>query len=147
MYGLINNTIDYKEVLFKKKYGNFAFFTLPVGMISIFSVSYLFGRAVYDFGGFLYSKILQIQAVGFNFSIKNLNFDLFFFNTQSFVFLIISVYLIIIFSMIFGRKMAKGNWGFSLDMIYFFPVFSLIAPFWLLKAICNTILQRKPAWR
>lgn len=147
MYGLINNTIDYRDVLFKKKYGNFAFFTLPMGLISIFSVSYLFGHTVYNFSHFLYSKILILNTVGFNFNIRSFYFDSFFLNTQSFVFLVFSVYAIIVFSMIFGRKMAKGKWGFSLNMIYFFPVFSLLAPFWLVKAVYNTILQRKPSWR
>ncbi|MEK7069330.1 MAG: glycosyltransferase family 2 protein, partial [Patescibacteria group bacterium] len=35
IYGFINNTFDYRGVLFRKKYGNFALFTLPTGIISI----------------------------------------------------------------------------------------------------------------
>src|SRR3989339_1022807 len=95
MYGLINNTIDYKDVLFKKKYGNFALFTLPMGIISIFSVSYLFGRIVYNFSSFLYSKMLVLNTVGFH--IGNFRFDSFFLNTQSYMFLVISTYILIIF--------------------------------------------------
>jgi hypothetical protein len=49
--------------------------------------------------------------------------------------------------MILGRKMAEGKWGLSWDMFYFFPVFSIVAPFWLFRAVYNTILKRKPAWR
>ena len=59
IYGFINNTIDYRKVLFKKKYGNFAVFTLPMGVISIFSIVYLFSRIVYNFGNFIYSKIIK----------------------------------------------------------------------------------------
>ena len=151
IYGFINNTFDYKAVLFRKKYGNFSIFTLPMGLVSIISASYLFGRIVYSLGYFLYLKIMVLRIVGFHFNINInslvSNFDPFFINTQSFSFLIILVYFFIIFSMIFGRKMAEGKWAFSLDMFYFFPVFSLIAPFWLLKAIYNTILSKKPAWR
>ena len=147
IYGFINNTIDYRSVLFKKKYGNFAIFTLPMGIISILSVSYLFGRIVYNLGDFVYLKIIQFKVVGFHFSVKNLNFDTFFINTQSFVFLIFSVYFLVIFAMIFGRKMVEGKWGLSLGMLYFFPIFTIIAPFWLMRAVYNTILQRKPAWR
>src|SRR3989344_6892512 len=58
IYGFINNTIDYKGVLLRRKYGNFATFTLPMGIISIFSVSYLFGQIIYNLGNFLYSKII-----------------------------------------------------------------------------------------
>jgi len=147
IYGFINNTLDYKDVLFKRKYGNFALFTLPMGVISIFSVSFLFGRMVYNISNFLYSKILVLNTVGWHLSSHTHSFDLFFFNLQSFMFLIVFVYFLVIFSMIFGKRMNEGKWGFSLGMLYFFPVFSLIAPFWLFKAFYNTILKRKPDWR
>ena len=147
IYGFVNNTIDYRSVLFKKKYGNFAFFTLPMGIISVISIPYLFGRMIYSLGDFLYSKITVLNTIGFHFTIKNFNFDTFFINMQSFAFLIVLIYFLIIFSIIFGRKMTEGKWGLSLDVIYFFPIFSIIAPFWFMKAVYNTILSKKPAWR
>jgi cellulose synthase/poly-beta-1,6-N-acetylglucosamine synthase-like glycosyltransferase len=147
IYGFINNTIDYKSVLFRKKYGNFATFTLPMGIISIVSVSYLFGKIIYNLGDFLYSKIKLFETVGLNFNIKNFSFDPFFINMQTFIFLIILIYFLMLFAMIFGRKMVEGKWGLSFDMFYFFPIFTIVAPLWLLKAVYNTILQRKPAWR
>lgn len=147
IYGFINNIIDYKSVLFKKKYGNFATFTLPVGIISILSVSYLFGRIIYNLVYFLYSKILLFKTVGFDLKINSFIFDPFFINTQSILFLLIFTYLLITFAIIFGRKMAKEKNIFSLNTLYFFPVFGIIAPFWLLKAIFNTIIKRRPSWR
>jgi cellulose synthase/poly-beta-1,6-N-acetylglucosamine synthase-like glycosyltransferase len=151
IYGFINNTIDYREVLFRKKYGNFATFTLPMGILSIFSVSYLFGRIIYNLGDFLYKKISAFYSTGFHFGNNPgsllPHFDMFFINTQSFVFLVFFVYFFIIFSMVFGRRMTEGKWGFSFDMLCFLPIFSIIAPFWLMKAVLNTLLQRKPSWR
>jgi len=147
IYGFINNTIDYRGVLFKKKYGNFAWFTLPMGIISILSVCYLFVRMVYSFCDFVYEKIIQFKAIGFNFHAKTFVFDPFFINTQTFVFLIIVTYFLVLFSMILGRKMAEGKWGLSLDMLCYLFIFSIVAPFWLMKAVYNTIVQRKPAWR
>lgn len=147
IYGFINNTIDYRSVLFRQKYGNFAVFTLPMGLISILSVGYVFSKLVYTLGNFLYSKIIQIQTVGLSFKFKSLVLDPFFINTQSFIFLVIVIYSLVVFAILFGRKMTKEKHTFSLNVIYFFPVFGLIAPFWLMKAIYNTILKRKPAWR
>ncbi len=147
IYGFINNTLDYKSVLFRKKYGNFSVFTLPMGIVSILSVSYLFGKIIYNIFDFLYSKLLQFEAVGLNFSSKKIVFDSFYINAQPFFFLMIVVYSSIIFAIILGRYMTKEKSLFSLNTLYFFPVFSIIAPFWLLKAVYNTILQRKPAWR
>ncbi|MFA6301139.1 MAG: glycosyltransferase [Candidatus Paceibacterota bacterium] len=147
IYGFINNTIDYRNVLFKKKYGNFSLFTLPMGVISVLSVCYLFAHVVYDLVHFVYLKIIQYKIVGLNLHFKGLTFDPFFINTQFFVFLIVSIYFLIIFSIVFGRRMSLGKWTPSMDMVYFFPVFGLVAPFWLMKAVYNTILHRKPDWR
>ncbi|OGJ02312.1 hypothetical protein A3G98_02065 [Candidatus Nomurabacteria bacterium RIFCSPLOWO2_12_FULL_37_8] len=147
IYGFINNTIDYKSVLFKKKYGNFSLFTLPTGLISILAISYLFGRMVYNLGDFFYSKILQVETVGWHYATQTSNFDLFFINIRSPLFLVILIYSLVIFAIIFGRKMIEGKWIISLNMLYFLIIFRIIAPFWLLNAIYNTILKRKPAWR
>ena len=147
IYGFINNTIDYRSVLFRKKYGNFATFTLPMGVVSILAVSYLFSRIVYNLGNFIYSKFIQFETIGFSLKIKSFILDPFFINTQSFLFLMFILYFLIIFAIIFGRKMSEGKWSFSFNMFYFFPVFGIVAPFWLLKAVYNTILSRKPSWR
>lgn len=146
IYGFINNTLDYRGVLFKKKYGNFSVFTLPTGILSILSVSYLFGRIIYNAIDFLYSKFIVYQTIGFSFG--KFNFDPFFINTKSSMFLIVVIYSLIIFSMVFGKKMVEKKWSFSLSMLYFFPIFSVIAPFWLMKAMYTTIVNRRPpAWR
>ena len=147
IYGFINNTLDYKSVLFRQQYGNFSLFTLPMGIISIFSVSYLFGRIAYNFGHFIYSKIIQLQIAGFNFNISSFHFDPFFINIHSVTLLVFMIYALVIFSIILGRKMIQEKNTFSFRMLYFFPVFTLIAPFWIMNAVCNTILSRKPAWR
>lgn len=146
IYGFINNTLDYRAVLFKKKYGNFSVFTLPAGVLSILSVSYLFCRIVYNFVDFLYSKFIVYQTIGFNFG--KFNFDPFFINTKSTFFLIFVVYGLVLFSMLFGKYMAERKWSLSLSMLYYFPIYSVIAPLWLMKAVYTTIVNRRPpAWR
>ncbi|MFA5932028.1 MAG: glycosyltransferase family 2 protein [Candidatus Paceibacterota bacterium] len=147
IYGFINNAIDYRGVLLRKKYGNFATFTLPLAIVSALSVSYLFGQMVYHFAHFLYLKVLQFNAIGFNFKMKSFIFDPFFINTQSFTFIAFVIYLLVIFAIIFGRRMSKEKSSFSFKVLYFFPVFGIIAPFGLLNGIYNTIISRKPSWR
>ncbi|PIP68790.1 hypothetical protein CO033_02295 [Candidatus Nomurabacteria bacterium CG_4_9_14_0_2_um_filter_32_10] len=147
IYGFINNTIDYRGILFRKKYGNFSLFTIPSSIVSVFAVSYLFGKMIYTLGNFLFTKILEFKTIGFNFNSNIDFFDPFFINTQSLSFIAILLFSLIILSITLGKKMVDGKWDFSFNMIYFLLVFSAIGPFWLLKAIYNTILSRKPAWR
>ncbi|KKP23742.1 MAG: Glycosyl transferase family 2 [Candidatus Nomurabacteria bacterium GW2011_GWE1_32_28] len=147
IYGFINNTIDYRSMIFKKKYGNFSLFSLPFNIMSVVAVTFIFGKTVYSFGKFLFLKVLEFKDVGFNFNYNISHFDPFFINTQSLSFIGILLFLLIIFSIMIGKKMSEGKWNLSFNMILYILIFSIVGPFWLLKAIFNTILSRKPAWR
>ncbi len=147
IYGFINNTLDYKNTIFRKKYGNFALFTVPVGIISIITASFLFIKFLTNFIKFIIEKVEYYSISGFEFGSKISSFDPFFINTRSLLFLTIFLYILVFTSMILGRKMANKKIPFSVNMIYFFLIYSIIAPFWLLKAIWNTIVAKKPAWR
>ena len=147
LYGFINNTIDYRGVIFRKKYGNFALFTLPAGIISIFAVSYLFGNIIYKVMNFILEKISQFNLIGFRLPYFDSSFDTFFINPHSLFFVFIFVYGAVILGLIMGRRMAEGKWRISLDLIFFFYVFGIIAPLWLVKAIYNSLLSKSPEWR
>jgi hypothetical protein len=122
-------------------------FTIPAGIASILAVGYLFSKLLSNFVDFISNKITAYQAVGFHFNSQVSNFDPFFFNTQSFLFITVFLYSLVFFSILMGHKMATGRWGFSLSMIYFVFIFSIVAPFWLMKAVYATVVSRKPAWR
>ncbi len=146
IYGFINNTLDYRRALFRRKYGNFAIFTLPTGIISVLAVVYIFFRLAYGAVDFLYSKFVEIQTVGLPINTPA-SFDPFFINAQMSLFLAILVYCGVAFAIIFGRKMSEGKWGISINMLYFFLLFRLLAPFWIMKAVWNTLMSRSPSWR
>ncbi len=147
IYGFINNTIDYRDVLFKSKYGNFALFTLPTGVISIIAICYLFVQIAYNLGYFIYSKVIFFNIAGFSPSFSTRFLDPFFFDTNLSGFLVLFIYSLAIFAILFGRKMIEGKWVFSINMLYFLIVFRILAPIWFLKALYNTLLSKKPNWR
>ncbi len=147
IYGFINNTLDYRGILFRKKYGNFSLFTVPAAILSVISVGYLFSRVTYDFVSFLYNKIIQFQTVGFQVPASLNNFDLFFVNTHSAFFVLVCIYFLVTLSIVLGRKMAEGKWGISFGTLYFFLIFSIVGPLWLVNAIFNTLISRAPSWR
>ena len=147
IYGFLNNTLDYRHLVLKRKYGNFACFTLPTGIVSICTVCYLFSNVFYNIGHYIYTKILVYQTVGLQYSMPSFNFDWFFVNTQSYLFINILIYSCVVFSIVIGRRMIENKWTFSYEMLYFLPVFSVIAPFWFMNAIINTIRNKRPAWK
>ena len=114
IYGFINNTIDYRKIIFRKKYGDFSLFTVPSCIVSVFAVSFFFGKMVYSLGNFLFSEILQFKTVGLHFVSKFNYLDPFFVNTQSLLFITIILYSLIVLSITLGKKWLKGNGVFLL---------------------------------
>jgi hypothetical protein len=134
--------------LFKSKYGTFSLFTVPAGIVSIFAATYLFFRLVFNISQFIYNKFIEYSVVGFEFTTdKGFHFDTFFLNTKAFIFITIILYALVITSMLLGSRIAKDKWSLSVNMFYFFFIYSVIAPFWLLRAVFNTLISKKPSWR
>lgn len=148
IYGFLNNTLDYKKILFNKKYGNFSTFTVPAGIVSVLAVSYLFFRVLYMIGEYLYNKFIHFQITGFSFSSLP-NFDPFFINTNVTIFVAVLLYSLVIFSVFLGRSLVdSGNRGFFLkDTVLLVLIFSVVSPFWLMRAVFNTVVNKKPSWR
>ena len=147
IYGFIKNLIDYRRLLFKKEYGTVALFTLPSGLISIIGVIFLTANIVANLIKFIYNKIIQIQTVGWGHLFSfNYKFDWFFMSTKAALFLSIILYILVIVSVMIGRKMAEGKTGFSLSIFYFVIIYSVIAPFWMLRAIYNAIISKETSW-
>jgi cellulose synthase/poly-beta-1,6-N-acetylglucosamine synthase-like glycosyltransferase len=148
IYGFIRNAIDYRRILFKKKFGTVAFFTLPSGLISVLSVVFLFIMLSYNLIHFFTKKITEINTIGFGqtFSSSGMSIDLFFFDTKTIVFISILLYTSIVVSLLIGRNILEGKTRFSFDIFYFMIIYSLIAPFWILKAIFNAIRHKETSW-
>jgi cellulose synthase/poly-beta-1,6-N-acetylglucosamine synthase-like glycosyltransferase len=147
IYGFIKNLIDYRKLLFKKEYGAVAIFTLPSGLISIFGVVFLSINILGNIIKFFYYKIIQIKTIGFG-SIFNFNykFDWFFISTKSALLFSLILYILVIVSVMIGRKMIEGKYKFSFSIIYFVVIYSIIAPFWLIRAIYNAIISKESNW-
>ncbi|HLP86432.1 MAG TPA: glycosyltransferase family 2 protein [Candidatus Paceibacterota bacterium] len=147
IYGFIKNMVDYRRLLFKKEYGTVALFTLPSGLISIFGVIFLFVNITGNIIKFIYQKIIEINTVGLgNISAFNLKFDWFFINTKAALLFVVILYILVIVSMMIGRKLSDKKSGFSFSIFYFIIIYSVIAPFWMLKAIYNAIFSKESSW-
>jgi cellulose synthase/poly-beta-1,6-N-acetylglucosamine synthase-like glycosyltransferase len=148
VYGFIKNAFDYRRLLFKRKYGNIGLFTLPSGIISVSAAVFMFGFLVYNVFSFIKEKVSLARVVGIEnvISTTQKHFDWFFVNTQALIFISILIYVSVITSLVLGRRMIEGKVKLRLDILYFIFIFSIIAPFWLLKAIWNAIRSKESSW-
>ena len=146
IYGFIRNAIDYRRLLFKKRYGTIAFFTLPSGIVSVLAVIFLFIMLTYNLISFIVHKIMQVNAVGFGNTFSGSHFDFFFFDTKTIVFISILLYTSIIVALLLGRNMVEGKSRISFDIFYFMIIYSVIAPFWILRALFNAARSKESSW-
>jgi cellulose synthase/poly-beta-1,6-N-acetylglucosamine synthase-like glycosyltransferase len=148
IYGFLRNAIDYRRLLFRKKYGTIAFFTLPSGLISVLSIVFLFIMILSNLTNFIFTKIKEVKVIGFDntFLTNNFNIDLFFFDAKTIVFISIILYTSIIISLLIGRTIVEGRPRISFDIFYFVIIYSVIAPFWIMRAIYNAIRSKQSSW-
>jgi len=145
VYGFLKNAIDYRSMFFKPQHGNLGLIILPAAGFSIFSTLYFFGLRVWGGIEMFILKIKEISTVGLHFG--NFNFDLFYLNTGTMVFIsivaILGVFLIIMIS----RHLAEEKSKFGFDSVLYLIFYSLIAPIWMTIALYNLALSKNTKWR
>jgi len=144
-YGSMKNMIDYRRLIFNKKHGAIGWYTLPSNIISIIGVMFIGSTVVYNLYKYIYHKIIQLQVGALNTN-YNFKFDWFFLDTHASFFLAILAYLLVIISITLGRSMTEEKSRFSFHIIYFVIIYSLIAPFWVIKSLLNTIVSKETSW-
>ncbi len=146
LYGFFKNVFDYRHLLFRRQYGNIGFITLPSGIVSALSVVFLFLFTIYNIVNYLYVKYLSVSATGQVFKIPSAGFDWFYVPTNAILFLTILVYLAVFNSLFIGQKIKQGKIKLSINIILFFFIYSIVAPFWLMKALYNAIRSYEASW-
>jgi peptidoglycan-N-acetylglucosamine deacetylase len=145
VYGFLANVIDYKEMIFNRKYGNLGMFTLPASIISIFAALYFTSLAIYHFLSGLVDNIIEVATVGVR--VNSPVFDWFYVNTGETTIVVYVLLCTTVFSIVVGKKLAEGNFKFGSDMLYFLVFYGFLAPLWLFRAVWNIIFKRKTTWR
>lgn len=148
MYGFINNSLDYRKYMLRPQYGTFSLFTVPTATIIFFGTVIMSLFALISLGGALYHFIQKILVTQFYFSMPTFShFSFFFIDVQPLSLVVIVLYVLLLATILIGKKMRKGQPIPNLSVIYFVIVFSIMSPLWLFKATYNTIASRETAWR
>lgn len=145
IYGFIQNTIDYRRLILNPKYGNFSLFTVPAGAISILAAMILFLSTGYNLVVYIIKTITRWTIVGFSGGVPTFQFDWFFINLKTLGIMTVVLYSLVLISMIVGSRIAKQK--LSWHIISFMLIYSVIAPFWLMRAVLNSIKSKQPKWR
>lgn len=145
-YGFIMNLLDYKAMMFNKKYKNFGVFTLPMTTFTYVILLFVFSYSVYKVMLSIIDTIYKIYLVGIG-QLQWPTFDTFFINTKIYVIMAMFLYISVILQYFFGREISKVSKKNFWNIPYFLLMFSFLAPIWVLKSIYNSIVKKKVMWR
>lgn len=147
VHGFIKNATDYRDMFFKKKYGNLGILILPMAAISVLSVLSVATITVISILQLIPSKILEIQTVGFNINWPSFNFEWFYINTEIIALVGLVTTIGTITMIVMSKKMSEGKFDIGIDLIFFLALYMFIAPLWIIKAVYNAIFGVKTSWR
>ncbi len=145
--GFLENSVDYRELFFKKKYGNFGMFTLPAALVFMFYSLYAAIFSAYAIIKHYTSVAHRIAITGID--IRMPSFDIFYFNTNLIAFIsmvLFSSYLIMLYianTLSDDRQELHRNFpSFILSTPILLPLFILLFS----RAIFDTLTNRKTEW-
>jgi hypothetical protein len=129
-------------MLFNRKHGDLGMVVLPMALLSIFLAIPFAIRNLYAAASSLERIIHNYLIFGF----RHIDFDIFFFNMNTLGILSSSLLLALIVILALGKRITSGKWEISGDFI-FLMLYTVIAPFWLGKAIYNNVQKKQASWR
>ncbi|MEI7709160.1 MAG: glycosyltransferase [bacterium] len=145
----LQNIIDYRGMLLKNKYGNFAWFTLPAGIVGTLAAVFIFLFTFFNIIYFITQKLIQINTIGFGayFGHAYYHFDWFSINVNLVFFVTLLSYSLLLISSLIGDRLVEGKTRISVNLLYFIGIYSFIAPLWVMKSLYNTVMSKKTIWR
>ncbi len=146
-HGFIQNANDYRDMFFKKQYGNVGMLILPMASISIISVLFVSAVSVFSILQRILVEYTRIQTVGLSFRLSSINFDWFYVNTEFLALVGIVVSFGTILMIIMSKRMSEGKFDLGMDLIYYLSLYIFIAPLWIGKAAYNAVFKVKTTWR
>ena len=147
-YGFIKNISDYRQVIFRKKYGNLGLFVLPMASFAVVGTVYMAIIGLIDSISQITNQIIKIRTIGFHLPHIAFSLDWFSINTNVPFIFGVAVFMGTIFILFLSKSLAQIKYKrFNIDLVYFIAVYSFITPIWLAKALYNTLMSVKTTWR
>jgi cellulose synthase/poly-beta-1,6-N-acetylglucosamine synthase-like glycosyltransferase len=143
--GSLENLLDYKDLFFKREYGNFGLVILPFIVIFVFLSLFTSFYLLYTIFKSFWDKLEYVYYAGFPKEF-HFSFELFFVNTQAISFLTLLFICIALSIFALGRSISEEKTRPS-HLLYFLLMYSLIVPLWMWRSVFNVLTKKKASWR
>jgi cellulose synthase/poly-beta-1,6-N-acetylglucosamine synthase-like glycosyltransferase len=142
--GFLENSLDYRELFFKKEYGNFGMFTLPMAFLFVFYGLYAALYSLYLLISHYIEVVTRWMSVGIHPEIPT--FDLFYFNTTIMSFIVMVMLAMFLFTIYLGTVLSDDKQEIYHNFPIFFFLYPMIVPLYLARAVFDTFTKRKNVW-
>lgn len=142
--GFLENSLDYRELFFKKEYGNFGMFTLPMAFLFVFYGLYAVFFSVYTIIAHYVDVVTKWVTVGIHPRMPV--FDFFYFNTTVIAFVgmvMLTMFLLVLY---ISNTLSDDKQEFYRNFPIFFVLYPLFVPLFLSRAVLDTFAKRKNEW-
>lgn len=142
--GFLENSLDYRELFFKKEYGNFGMFTLPMAFLFVFYGLYAAFYALYTMIAHYVDVVTRWMSVGIHPKLPT--FDIFYFNTTIISFVAMVMLTMFLFTIYLGNLLSDDEQEIYHNFPIFFFLYPMIVPLYLTRAVFDTFTKRKNVW-
>lgn len=142
--GFLENSLDYKELFFKKEYGNFGMFTLPMAFMFVFYGLYAACFAMYTFIKQIATTLERWLTVGIHPQIPS--FDVFYINTNVMSFIVMVMFSMFLLTLYISNSLTDDRQQFYKNFPVFFFIYPLFIPFFFGRAVIDTFANHKNEW-
>lgn len=146
--GFLHNVRDYRRMIFSPNFGHIGGFILPFMLISTAAIIFVVTTFLYDFINSIHMYISRFDALGLRaFEWSWPTFNWFYMRTSPIMFGGI-IAIVTVFTIIWiGSRLSSGNKPKLVDLACYTFLYSLIAPFWIIRSVANVALSKQAAWR
>ncbi len=142
--GFLENALDYRELFFKKEYGNFGMFTLPMAFLFMFYGLYAALFSLYSLFKMAWLHIEQWMTVGLHPNLPS--FDIFYINTTVMAFIAMIMLTMFLVVMYIGNVLSDDKQELYKNFPFFFILYPFFVPLFIGRAIFDTFAKRNNSW-
>jgi cellulose synthase/poly-beta-1,6-N-acetylglucosamine synthase-like glycosyltransferase len=143
-HGFLRNVWDYRFLFLNKKYGNIGLLTIPVAFTLIIGVVFSVSFLAYHTGLFVEQRYVEWQTIGL--ATPQFNIGLFYISTRLNIFLSGFLFMFL-FTLVYNAQKLSQERIRPLRILYYFVLYPIISPFWILKSVFTALFARKTSWR
>ncbi len=145
--GFIRNVFDYRELFGNPRYGVLGLIVLPLGLLIIYSKLVLLPLVFLQTGQSLWGSLMHIAEVPLSYTLRMSSFSWFFAPVSALSILGIIATAMTIALIIIGAQISDTKMRFGASFLWYFLLYGLIAPLWVIHSIFDVAFGVRRPWR